>query len=80
MTNLRDVISQCGGVIGNHTFLVDKFLMASDPIDTDIPTENKTTTAKTETEEAYMATEFLSGISLSKVAEKYRVYYYIINS
>ena len=35
MTNLRDVISHCGGVIGNHPFLVDKFLKAAYPADPD---------------------------------------------
>ena len=63
MANLRDVISHCGGVIGNQPFLVDKFLKAADPADLDNPTENETDAAKTVTEEAYMAKEFLSGLN-----------------
>ena len=49
MKNLRDVISHCGGVIGNHPFLVNKLLKATDPEDSDNPTENKTVAVKTET-------------------------------
>ena len=33
MSNLRDIISHRGGVIGNHPFLVDTFLKATDPSD-----------------------------------------------
>ena len=40
MTNLRDVISHCGGVIVNHPFLVEKLLMAVDMADPYNPTEN----------------------------------------
>ena len=47
MTNLRDVISHCGGVIAKHPFLVDKFLKASEPADPDNPIENETDAAKT---------------------------------
>ena len=61
MTNLRYIISHCGGVIGNHPFLVEKLLKAADLADTNNPTENEMAAAKTATEEAYMATEFLSG-------------------
>ena len=63
MTNLRDAISHCGGVIGNHPFLVGKTLKAVDPEDPNNPTENGTTAANTATEEAYMAAAFLSGLS-----------------
>ena len=63
MTNLRDIISHFGGVIGNHPFLVDKFLKAADLADPDNPTENETAATKTATEEAYMATAFLSGLN-----------------
>ena len=63
MSNLKDFISHCGGVILNHPFLVDKFLKAVDPADEDNPTEEETTAAKTVTEEAYMATAFLSGLN-----------------
>ena len=64
MSNLRDVISHCGGVIGNHPFLVKKFLKAVDPEDPENPKEeNETAASKTETEEAYMATKFLSGLN-----------------
>ena len=63
MSNLRDIISHCGDVIGNHPFLVDKFLKSADPEDEDNPTEDETTAAKTATEEAYMATVFLSGLN-----------------
>ena len=38
MSNLRDVISHCGGVIVNHPFLVEKFLKAADPTDSLNPT------------------------------------------
>ena len=63
MSNLRDVISHFGSVIGNHPFLVDKFLKAADLADENNPTEEETTSSKTATEEAYMATEFLSGLN-----------------
>ena len=66
MTNLRDVISHCGGVIVNHPFLVEKFLKAADPVDPDNPTENETYAAKTATEKAYMATAFLSGLNSAR--------------
>ena len=56
MLNLRDIISHCGGVIGNHPLLVDKFLKAADPEDEENPTEEETATDKTATEESYMAT------------------------
>ena len=46
MTKLRDIISHCGGVIGNHSFLVDKLLKAVDLVDPEKPTENETATAK----------------------------------
>ena len=38
MTNLRDMISHCGWFIGNHTFLIEKFLKAVEPADPDNPT------------------------------------------
>ena len=63
MSNLRDIISHCGGVIVNHLFLVEKFLKDADPTDPLHPTEDETAVAKTATEEAYMATSFLSGIN-----------------
>ena len=62
MSNLREVISHCGSVIGNHPFLVEKFLKAADPEDPINPTEDETAAAKTATEEAYMSMAFLSGI------------------
>ena len=65
MTNLRDVISHCGGVIVNHPFLVGKLLKAADPEDPENPTENEMAKAKTATEEAYMVTAFLSGLNSS---------------
>ena len=63
MSNLRDFISHCGGAIGNHPLLVEKFLKAADTTEPLNPTEDETATSKTATEEAYMATEFLSGIN-----------------
>ena len=63
MKNLRDVIFHCGGVIGNHLFLVDKLLKASDPEDPNNPTENDMASSKTSTEEPYMEMPFLSGIN-----------------
>ena len=63
MSNLRDIISHCGGVIGNHPFLVDKLLKAAELVDKKNHTEEETTTSKTATEDAYMATEFLSGLN-----------------
>ena len=56
MSNVRDVISHCCGVIGNHPLLVEKLLKAADPSDPEKPTETETAAAKTATEEAYMAT------------------------
>ena len=66
MSNLRVAISHCGDVIGNHPFLVEKFLKAADPEYPETPTENETAKSKTATEEAYMATYFLSGLSSSR--------------
>ena len=66
MTDLRDVIYHCGGVIGNHPFLVDKFLRAAYPTDLDNPTKNETAAAKTETEEAYIAMTLLSGLNRAR--------------
>ena len=66
ISNLRDVISHFGGVIGNHPFIVDKLLKAADPEDSENPTEDETAAAKTTTEEAYMATAFLSGINSAR--------------
>ena len=43
MSNLRDVISHCVGVIVNHPFLVEKFLKAADPADPDNPTKKRRT-------------------------------------
>ena len=40
MTNLRDVISHCGSVIGNHPFLVESLPKAADTADLDNPLEN----------------------------------------
>ena len=60
---MRYVISHYGGVIGNHPFLVEKFLKAVDPADPLNPTEDETAAAITATEEAYMATAFLSGLN-----------------
>ena len=62
MLNLRDVISHCGDVIGNHPLLVDKLLKSTDTVDEDKPKEDVTAASKTATEEAYMATLFLSGL------------------
>ena len=47
MTNLRYVISHCSIVIGNHPFLVEKFLKAIYPAYLDNPMENETASAKT---------------------------------
>ena len=66
MSNLRDFISPCCGVIGNHSFLVDKLIKAADPKDPLHPTEDDTAAAKTSTEEAYTATAFLSGLNNSR--------------
>ena len=66
MKNLRCIISHCGGVIVNHPFLVDKFLKAEDPGYPGNPTYNETAAANTTTEEAYMVTEFLSGLNRSR--------------
>ena len=66
MTKLRDVISHYGGVIGNHQFLVDKFLKTADPEDPDSTMENETAASKTATEEAYITTEFLSGLNSAR--------------
>ena len=63
ITNLSDIISHCGGVIGNHPLLVEKLLKSADPSNPDNPTEDETSAAKTVTEEAYMATAFLSGLN-----------------
>ena len=60
---MRYVISHYGGVIGNHPFLVEKFLKAVDPADPLNPTEDETAAAKTVTEEAYTDTAFLSGLN-----------------
>ena len=62
MTNLRDVISHCRGVIRNHPFLIDKFLKVEEPADPGNRTEEEMTTEKTTTEEAYIQTAFLSGL------------------
>ena len=63
MNILREVIFHFGGVIGNHLFLVGKILKATDTEDPDNPTENETAVSNTATEEAYMATAFLSGLN-----------------
>ena len=63
MMKLRNAISHSGGVIGNHPLLVDKFLKAAELADLDNPTEDETVAAKTVTEEACMATAFLSGLN-----------------
>ena len=63
MTYLRDVISHCIWFIGNHQFLVDKFLKAANPVDLDNPTDNDKSATNNSTEEAYMATAFLSGLT-----------------
>ena len=66
MTNLREVVSHCGGFIRNHPFLIDKLLKAADPADPGNPTEEETAASKTATEEAYMATAFLSVLNQSR--------------
>ena len=66
MSNLRYVISYCGGVIGNYPFLVEKFLKAAELGDEINPTEEEKNVAKIATEEAYMATAFLSGLNNSR--------------
>ena len=66
MSNLRGVISHCVGVIGNHPFLVEKFLKAADLEDPETSTENETAASKTAKEEAYMATEFLLGLNIAR--------------
>ena len=66
MSNLRNVISHCGGVIGNYPFLVGKYLKAADPAYPESPLENEISIAKTLTEEAYLATTFLSGVNIAR--------------
>ena len=66
MSNLRDVISHCGCVIRNHPLLVDKFLKAAELGDKTNPIEEETTASKIATEEAYMATTFLSALNNSR--------------
>ena len=63
MTNLIDVISHCGGVVCNRPFLIDKLLKAAKQADLDNPMDENMAVAKTATEEAYMATAFLSGLN-----------------
>ena len=63
MTYLRDVISHCGWFIGNHPFLVDNFLKAAKPVDPDDPTDGEKLAVNNSTEEAYIATAFLSGLN-----------------
>ena len=66
MSNMRGVISHFGGVIGNYPFLVEKFLKAAYPSYPENPTENNTAAAKTASEEACMATAFLSGLNSAR--------------
>ena len=63
MSNLKDVISHYDGVIGNHPLIVEKSPKDADPTDPLNPTEDETAASKTATEEAYMATAFLSGLN-----------------
>ena len=63
MTNLRDVISQCKGVIVNHTFLINKFIKSDKPADPYYTMDDKKAAANNSTKEAYMATAFLSGLN-----------------
>ena len=60
MTNLRDVISYCGGFVGNHSFLIYKLLKAYKSADLDNITDDNTEAVNNATEEVYMATAFLS--------------------
>ena len=69
VSNLRDVIYQCGGTIGNHPSLVDKFLKAAYRAVPKIFTVNETAAAKIATEEAYITTEFLSGINSARYGD-----------
>ena len=52
MSNLREVIPNCGGVIGNHPFLVDKFLKAAELAEETNHMEKETSAAKIATEES----------------------------
>ena len=79
MTNLRDVISHCGGFIGNHPLLIDKSLKANDTAESGNAKETEMYKAKTATEEAYMTTPFLSvlnqaiyGVMLNKLHNNFR--------
>ena len=61
LTNLREVIPHCGGVIGNYPLLINKFLKSDKPVDPENPTDKEMAVENNTTENVYMATEFLSG-------------------
>ena len=63
MTNLKGFISNFGGVIRNHPFLINKFLKSAKPADPDNPTDDEKAAANNDTKEAYMAMAFLSGLN-----------------
>ena len=69
MTNLRDIIYHCRGVIGNHPFLIDKFLKVSKPVEPDNPTDDEKAAAKISTKYAYMTKSFLSGLNQVRYSE-----------
>ena len=68
LTNLREIISHCGGFIENHPFLIDKFIRENNSVDPDYPTDNKTKAAKNATEEAYICPRNSYQVSTEAVA------------
>ena len=63
MVNLKGFISNFGGVIGNHPFLINKFLKSAKPEDPDNPTDDEKAAANNSTKEAYISMAFLSGLN-----------------
>ena len=49
MTKMRDFIYHCGGFIGNHPFLIDKFCKAAEPVDLNNSTDNDNAAANNAT-------------------------------
>ena len=47
ITNLRDVISHCGGIIRNHPSIIEKSLKAEEPADPGNPMEEDTAAENT---------------------------------
>ena len=69
LTNPRDFISHCRGVIGNHLLMIEKFPKASNPVDPDNTMANDMAAANNSTKEAYMATEFLSSLNRGRYGD-----------